>query len=71
MTCPMDQTALEERKKVLKCESKSQTCTESTNFQYHCVMNEYANQLVEVCAIPTKIVGEERTYLLYENIMYI
>lgn len=60
MACPTNQSALEERKNALKCEVESQNCTDPTNLKYHCVMNEYANHLVEVCAIATKIVGEER-----------
>jgi hypothetical protein len=58
--CPTDRSTLEERKRALKCELESQTCTESYNFQYHCVMDEYAKHLVEICAVATKLIGKKK-----------
>ncbi|XP_062571141.1 uncharacterized protein LOC134233137 [Saccostrea cucullata] len=34
-----------------------QNCTEKTNFKYHCVLNEWGNRTVEVCAPETHIIG--------------
>ncbi|XP_062582381.1 uncharacterized protein LOC134244120 isoform X2 [Saccostrea cucullata] len=55
--CPKDESTFEERKQVLNCSYIPQNCTDPLKFQYHCVLNEYANRSVEVCAIPTRILG--------------
>lgn len=51
-SCPMNKTAVERRKEIKNCQAKAkyQNCTDLTKFQYHCVLNEYGNALVEVCA---------------------
>nr|XP_022294525.1 uncharacterized protein LOC111104721 isoform X2 [Crassostrea virginica]XP_022294526.1 uncharacterized protein LOC111104721 isoform X2 [Crassostrea virginica] len=51
-SCPMNRTAVERRKEIKNCEAiaKKQNCTESNKFLYHCVINEYGDALVEVCA---------------------
>ena len=48
----MNKTAVERRKEIKNCQAKAkyQNCTDPTKFQYHCVLNEYGNALVEVCA---------------------
>ncbi|XP_062566427.1 uncharacterized protein LOC134228745 [Saccostrea cucullata] len=55
--CPKDKHAFERREDILGCKSLQQNCTEAEDFRYHCVLNEYGNQSVEVCAVVTKIVG--------------
>ncbi|XP_056014803.1 uncharacterized protein LOC130052802 [Ostrea edulis] len=55
--CPSDSSTLGERKRALSCQTVHQNCTEPANFRYHCVLNEYANQSIEVCAVATSIIG--------------
>jgi hypothetical protein len=66
--CPKDGESFEKRKMTLNCESVRQNCTKPANFQYHCLLNEYANQSVEVCAIATNIIGKIKSkYWKYWN----
>lgn len=51
-SCPVNKTTLEKRIEEKKCKKFAylQNCTEPSNFLYHCVINEYGNATVEVCA---------------------
>ncbi|XP_078326900.1 uncharacterized protein LOC111103028 isoform X7 [Crassostrea virginica] len=51
-SCPTTKEELEKQKARKNCEAlkKQQNCTEPEKFQYHCVINELENSLVEVCA---------------------
>lgn len=51
-SCPLTTEEYEKRRDLKNCEllSQKQNCTEASNFRYHCVMNEFEDALVEVCA---------------------
>ncbi|XP_062615709.1 uncharacterized protein LOC134277388 isoform X2 [Saccostrea cucullata] len=40
-----------------KCEDYNQSCTDSFKFMYHCVVNSYLNETIEVCAPSAFITG--------------
>lgn len=50
--CPQNKMMLEVRAKIKDCEAKAgiQNCTIPHKFKYHCVMNEFETEFVEVCA---------------------
>lgn len=51
-SCPVSISEWERRKEIKKCSllAQKQNCTDVSNFEYHCVINEYENALIEVCA---------------------
>lgn len=51
-SCPVTKEELIKRKEMKKCDllSERQNCTVASNFKYHCVMNEFEDAFVEVCA---------------------
>lgn len=51
-SCPVTKEELIKRREVKKCHllSQKQNCTKPFNFKYHCVMNEFEDAFVEVCA---------------------
>nr|XP_022289673.1 uncharacterized protein LOC111101464 isoform X2 [Crassostrea virginica] len=53
-TCPQTQNEWTERSRNKNCESYNHSCT---SFEYHCVMNTWGNETVEVCAPRLKIIG--------------
>lgn len=63
--CPSDPYTLGERKRALSCQTVHQNCTEPANFRYHCVLNEYANQSIEVCAVATSIIGKGKVIIMH------
>lgn len=56
--CPASQTEWDERSKEMKCENFTQNCTEKNNFVYHCLVNPWRNNTVEVCAPVILIPGQ-------------
>lgn len=56
----MSNSEWERRKEIKKCSllAQKQNCTDVSNFEYHCVINEYENALIEVCA-PAYIINGE------------
>ncbi|XP_062570774.1 uncharacterized protein LOC134232812 [Saccostrea cucullata] len=58
-SCPRDKNEMEEAAKEKNCShhAKNQSCTVPENFKYHCVINVFRNQSIEVCAPERKING--------------
>ena len=56
----MNKSAFEQRIREKKCDeyAKLQNCTDPLKFLYHCVINEYNNATIEVCAPEYIINGE-------------
>lgn len=59
-SCPVSISEWEKRKEIKKCSllAHKQNCTDASNFEYHCVINEYENALTEVCAPAYMINGK-------------
>lgn len=51
-SCPVTKEQWDERARIKNCTSLAhvQNCTKSSNFKYHCVMNEFEDAFIEVCA---------------------
>lgn len=58
-SCPVSISEWERRKDIKNCSllAQEQNCTDVSNFEYHCVINEYENALIEVCAPAYTIIG--------------
>lgn len=57
--CPRNKLEWKGRASLKKCSTNRHTCEESKDeLQYHCVLNENATELIEVCAIPKPIHGK-------------
>lgn len=52
--CPVDERQWKERAKMKNCSKYPQTCFKP--LQYHCLLNPYGNESVEVCAPKTRLV---------------
>lgn len=61
-SCPVSISEWERRKEIKRCSllAQKQNCTDVSNFEYHCVINEYENAFIEVCA-PGYIINGEFT----------
>lgn len=59
-SCPVSISEWERRKEIKKCNllAHKQNCTDVSNFEYHCVINEYENALTEVCVPAYMINGK-------------
>lgn len=59
-SCPTSSFEWEKRKEVKKCSllAQKQNCTDVSNFEYHCVIDESEKALIEVCA-PAYIINGE------------
>nr|XP_022289735.1 uncharacterized protein LOC111101506 [Crassostrea virginica] len=53
-TCPQTQDEWTERSRNKNCKSHNHSCS---SFEYHCVMNTWRNETVEVCAPSSIIIG--------------
>lgn len=51
-TCPRNESELSHAQQQKKCEhlAKNQKCTTPAKFKYHCVLNAFLNETIEVCA---------------------
>ncbi|XP_056014869.1 uncharacterized protein LOC125677098 [Ostrea edulis] len=56
--CPNDTESRNLRAKEMNCDSINNTCSNSIDFVYHCLLNEWGNGSIEICAPSTKIVGQ-------------
>ena len=65
-SCPTTEEDVEQRKKIKNCEAHIQNCTTPQNFQYHCVMNEFESNLVEVCA-PAYYINNGKKVLTFND----
>ena len=55
--CPRNELEWNTRAALLNCSSINQTCVKPDKFEYHCVLNENVNGLVEVCAPSKHVFG--------------
>lgn len=51
-SCPVNKSTYEQRRKDKNCQALAelQHCTTPSKFLYHCLINEYGDALIEVCA---------------------
>lgn len=51
-TCPQNEAELSRAQQQKKCEhlAKYQKCTQPDKFKYHCLLNAFSNETIEVCA---------------------
>lgn len=51
-SCPVTKEQWDERARIKDCKplARVQNCTKSSNFKYHCVINEFEDAFIEVCA---------------------
>lgn len=51
-SCPRNETEWQKAAKQKNCESLAphQNCTEPKNFRFHCLLNQWRNATLEVCA---------------------
>lgn len=59
--CPVSEESWRERAAVKKCAAYASQCAEPERLVYHCVINPYVNQTLEVCAYPQNIVNGKCT----------
>lgn len=66
-SCPKTMVEKAEREQHKNCSSLAfiQNCTDAINFRYHCVINEFENALIEVCAPEYYIHGFCTEYNVY------
>lgn len=66
-SCPKTKQEVKEREQSKNCSSLAfiQNCTDAINFKYHCVINEFGNALIEVCAPEYYIHGFCTEYNVY------
>lgn len=55
--CPRNEFEWLESARNKKCSGKNQHCS-STDFVYHCLINQWENATVEVCALRVNIIGK-------------
>lgn len=55
--CPKNEMEWKARARLINCSSVPQACVEPKDFQYHCVLNENATEMIEVCASTKTIHG--------------
>lgn len=64
-SCPMSKEEWESASKNKNCQATEQTCTEAEKFVYHCVINGFVNETIEVCAPQKFIHGNIHCILNY------
>lgn len=59
-SCPETKAEFEKRDREKNCSSIAniQNCTKPANFKYHCVINEFENTFIEVCAAEFYVIGK-------------
>lgn len=69
--CPTDNKSWDIAAKSMNCENIKQNCSSSKQhqFQYHCVLNEFENALLEVCALNRTIFGYCSEYNTQGNVI--
>lgn len=70
--CPTSRDEWESAARKKNCEilALQQTCINPDKFKYHCVINSYRNETVEVCA-PTRIIIGYGYYMNYNSVTYL
>ncbi|XP_048771025.2 uncharacterized protein LOC125677092 isoform X2 [Ostrea edulis] len=56
--CPDSTESRNLRAKEVGCELMANSCADSVDYVYHCLLNEWGNNSLEICAPTTKIVGQ-------------
>lgn len=71
LKCPTDRESWETAAKSMNCETIKQNCssTKQHQFQYHCVINELRDALLEVCALNRTIFGYCSEYNTMGNVI--
>ncbi|XP_062608268.1 uncharacterized protein LOC134270109 [Saccostrea cucullata] len=57
--CPRNKAEWENQAKKKDCSKVSQSCVKPAEFLYHCLINEYMNMTIEVCAPSVPILGQK------------
>ncbi|XP_062584148.1 uncharacterized protein LOC134245929 [Saccostrea cucullata] len=55
--CPENVTEWTKAASKKNCSSRTQNCTEPSNFMYHCLINTFLDKMIEVCA-PTAFITD-------------
>lgn len=55
--CPLNEDQWREAARRKKCEEIVQNCSGGHEFVYHCLINSWGNETVEVCALRANIIG--------------
>lgn len=57
--CPINKEQVDKAARAKNCSqfARKQNCSSPDSFKYHCVINEYRNRLLEVCARRRFIIG--------------
>lgn len=61
LSCPSNAKKWDERSLKKGCSQIKHTCS---SFEYHCVVNSWLNETIEVCASKRIIVGKKQSYFL-------
>lgn len=69
-SCPTSKEEWEKaaNKKNCKNDAAQQYCTSANLFLYHCVINGYGNELLEVCA-PRRIISGKKSRVHFRNVL--
>lgn len=68
--CPDSEERWREAAVMKKCDVPAKQCSEPERLVYHCVINPYVNQTLELCAYAQNIVGGKCTsYSSYGNVI--
>lgn len=69
-SCPTSKEEWEEaaNKKNCKNDAAQQNCTSANLFLYHCVINGYGNEILEVCA-PRRIISGKKSRVHFRNVL--
>ncbi|XP_048768874.1 uncharacterized protein LOC125675328 isoform X2 [Ostrea edulis] len=60
--CPLNEDQWREAARRKKCEEIVQNCSGGHEFVYHCLINSWGNETVEVCALRANIIGNCAEY---------
>lgn len=68
--CPDSEESWREAAVMKKCDVPAKQCSEPERLVYHCVINPYVNQTLELCAYSQNIVGGKCTsYVISGNVI--
>lgn len=65
--CPDSEESWREAAVRKKCDVHAKQCSEPERLVYHCVINPYVNQTLELCAYSQNIVGDQGCYQLIKK----
>lgn len=65
--CPSTKEEWENAANIKNCNltAVQQTCSDADKFVYHCVINGFQNETLEVCAPQKLVQGNILTYIMY------